>query len=329
MFGLKNSCQTVVAGSQPDTFITGTCGTDYSNEIYLLKFAENNLVVVDSFSIKPAILSIDSFYESEVIATSTVSNDEASVQIFSLGKDLEERNVATAKLKSRPIRIQTDKLGEMPNNLVSFDQSTVRMLDLGKSELISESVINIDNRLEAGCWSMLNKNQVALAIGRDIEVFDFRQKNEGNESAISIPNAHLSDVTALEFDSNRGGLLYSGGKDGIMNLWDLRMVIRGESDDNNPLTVSSILAHRHWVKCISIHPTHPSLVLTGSSDMSLRLWEMKENKGLLASFDSNEDTVGSVAWSSGDGSIFASAILSGEMIIQRVPDKEWKRVRFL
>jgi WD40 repeat protein len=57
------------------------------------------------------------------------------------------------------------------------------------------------------------------------------------------------------------------------------------------------LAHEAEVNCLAFSPFSEYLVLTGSGDKTVGLWDMRNLKGKLHSFDSHNDGIYQVAWS--------------------------------
>lgn len=79
-----------------------------------------------------------------------------------------------------------------------------------------------------------------------------------------VSNAHEHSVFSLKYDRN-GKLLYSGGRDAHLNIWQL---------EKNVEKIASKPAHWFTINSIAISPDG-SLLATGSRDKTLKIWDAK------------------------------------------------------
>ena len=66
-------------------------------------------------------------------------------------------------------------------------------------------------------------------------------------------------------------------------------------------------AHSDAVNCLAFHPSWEELVVTGSADNTVALWDLRCLDKKLHSFESHKDSVIKVDWHPTDKSILASA----------------------
>ncbi|KHN97790.1 WD repeat protein [Metarhizium album ARSEF 1941] len=99
------------------------------------------------------------------------------------------------------------------------------------------------------------------------------------ESAKSPEGGHRLGVNGLAVDTNNG-ILYSGGRDGIVCAWDLDLDLKGSSSDtrdsaDKPRSRSKFRAqaqpHTHWINDITLAQSNTALV-TASSDLTVKVW---------------------------------------------------------
>lgn len=80
--------------------------------------------------------------------------------------------------------------------------------------------------------------------------------------------AHEYEVWSTSFDTHQPQLLYTGSDDCRFNCWDLR-----ENPSNS--VFQNAKSHKMGVCCIEQSPFSPYMVLTGSYDEFLRVWDVR------------------------------------------------------
>ncbi|CAF4784033.1 unnamed protein product, partial [Rotaria sp. Silwood1] len=92
----------------------------------------------------------------------------------------------------------------------------------------------------------------------------------------------------------------SVGDDQKLMIWDTR--------SNNYSKASHIVdAHSAEVNCIAFNPFSEYILLTGSADKTLALWDIRNLKIKLATFESHKDEIFQAQWSPQNETIFASS----------------------
>jgi len=206
--------------------------------------------------------------------------------------------------------------------------------------------------LVCGCWNPYFVNQVTVSTGNTIIGCDTRQKS----TTFTIgPKAHGSStfggstlVRDIDINPNNPNFFVTGGDDYKIKFWDQR-------NTSKPLQ-KVLTKHSHWVWKVQYNPNFDSLVISSSSDGTVNLWnvsslsfrnphvmsntsttvlDLNTNTDsldrLLKTYEDHEDSIYSICWSkcsdrTWDWASFASLSYDGRVVINRVPEKEARKV---
>ncbi|KAL3512804.1 hypothetical protein ACH5RR_025521 [Cinchona calisaya] len=91
---------------------------------------------------------------------------------------------------------------------------------------------------------------------------------ESQLSTVQEWKAHDFELWAASFDIHQPHLVYTGSDDCKFSCWDLR-------DDPSNLVFQNAKVHRMGVCCITKSPNDPNILLTGSYDEYLRIWDIR------------------------------------------------------
>lgn len=98
--------------------------------------------------------------------------------------------------------------------------------------------------------------------------------------------AHEFELWAASFDTHQPQLLYTGSDDCRFSCWDLR------ESTPNPVFQNS-KTHKMGVCCITKSPTNSNMLLTGSYDEFLRVWDVRS---ALKPVNENSICLGGGVW---------------------------------
>jgi ribosome biogenesis protein YTM1 len=100
--------------------------------------------------------------------------------------------------------------------------------------------------------------------------------------------------------STENGVCASGHHDGLVRLWDPRASGSGAGDDGSSgstaVVARTLRAHKGWVCGVAWHPTRSTLMLSGSHDGSIKVWDLRSTTPLHTARGAHGGKVLSVAW---------------------------------
>lgn len=105
----------------------------------------------------------------------------------------------------------------------------------------------------------------------DLYIYD---RNLGRRS--SRISTHEDDVNAIRFADKSSQILYSGGDDGLINVWDRRML-----HENNARKVGCFAGHLDGITFIDSKEDSRYL-LSNSKDQTIKVWDMRKFSSLQA-----------------------------------------------
>ncbi|ORY27442.1 putative ribosome biogenesis-related protein [Naematelia encephala] len=100
---------------------------------------------------------------------------------------------------------------------------------------------------------------------RTVKVWDVRAK--GRKSVVSV-EAHEQDVNVISWNKGVEYLLVSGGDEGGIKVWDLRMF------KGTPTPVAHFAWHTAPITSVEWHPTDTSVFAASGSDDQVTLWDL-------------------------------------------------------
>jgi len=118
--------------------------------------------------------------------------------------------------------------------------------------------------------------------------------------AMTIFTGHTAVVEDVAWHLLHDAMFGSVGDDRKLMLWDTRA-----ANGNRPTTI--IDAHSAEVNCLSFNPYSEYILATGSADKTVALWDLRNTKMKLHSFESHKDEIFQVQWSPHNETILASS----------------------
>lgn len=138
---------------------------------------------------------------------------------------------------------------------------------------------------------------------------DARASRDPKSGMLTEENPNPNDFySAVQW--NVDGLhLAAGTQAGLLTIWDASTRQRLFSSDK----------HKSRVGCLSWSPVHPNLILTGSRDATLQLWDFRTPDGISLEFKKpHRLEVCSVQWSPSDPNRFASGGNDNKLLVWNI-----------
>eukprot|EP01114_Cavostelium_apophysatum_P011149 TRINITY_DN2533_c0_g1_i1.p1 TRINITY_DN2533_c0_g1~~TRINITY_DN2533_c0_g1_i1.p1 ORF type:complete len:421 (-),score=103.63 TRINITY_DN2533_c0_g1_i1:37-1299(-) len=149
-------------------------------------------------------------------------------------------------------------------------------------------------------WSTLKEG--ALLSGSDdnlICMWDISAAGK-EQQAQAIYKGHSGVVEDVQWHLHHEYMFGSVGDDHRLMIWDTR-----EKDTSKP--TNNVEAHAGEVNCLSFNPYSEFVLATGSADKTVALWDLRNMKGKLHSFQGHNDEIFQVQFSPINETILASA----------------------
>lgn len=192
---------------------------------------------------------------------------------------------------------------------------------------------------QAGCYDPHHSNLFVAAQDNKISTYDLRTKSYFlifgmyflHSCTLSI-DAHSHPILSIDYNPNKLYSIVTASQDRRIKFWDLR---------KPSLPLKILTGHTHWVSAVRYNRFHDQLIVSGGCDAQVNLWSvtsissapvgdledhhtetLKDGDKLIKSFDENEDSVYSLAWSACDAWIWASLSYDGRVVVRHVPSQE-------
>ncbi|CAN6812482.1 unnamed protein product [Brassica oleracea] len=126
--------------------------------------------------------------------------------------------------------------------------------------------------------------------------------------AQQIFKAHEGVVEDVAWHMSHEHLFGSVGDDQYLLIWDLR-----SPSASKP--IQSVVAHSMEVNCLAFNPINEWVVATGSTDKTVKLFDLRKLTSALHTFDSHKEEVFQVGWNPKNETILASCCLGRRLMV--------------
>ncbi|TPX37104.1 hypothetical protein SmJEL517_g00904 [Synchytrium microbalum] len=351
------ACQ--LAESERNRFFVGTYGVRQDNEIHLLDFDEDEFEISSQIYKHPDEIWSMSPSPSSTDLLFTTHSSPASSRTATLWRLDSIESDESGKLKSQSGTLEpvinvlwnatgaSDKVVALTNTNITVFAIDVPSKSAQSSQTIASPPTRKeqDRKINAGAWNPHQNDSIAIAADSSVHTYDLRSRTASTPS-LTIDHAHHVSVKDVDYNPNKPYQIATGGDDCVVRVWDTRDV---------KVPLKEIVGHSHWIWNVTYNRFHDQLLLSSSSDCTVLLHSLvsissapfghdddveesprdgaetppsdqdddesqgKPTDGLVATYDQHEDSVYSVAWSSGDPWIFASLSYDGRVVVNMVP----------
>ncbi|GLT31374.1 hypothetical protein SLA2020_061160 [Shorea laevis] len=126
--------------------------------------------------------------------------------------------------------------------------------------------------------------------------------------AMQIFKVHEGVVEDVAWHLRHEYLFGSVGDDQYLLIWDLRT-------PSVTKPVQSVVAHQSEVNCLAFNPFNEWVVATGSTDKTVKLFDLRKISTALHTFDSHKEEVFQVGWNPKNETILASCCLGRRLMV--------------
>jgi histone-binding protein RBBP4 len=169
-----------------------------------------------------------------------------------------------------------------------------------KAELTLEGHSKREGNSYGLSWNVLKPNQL-ISGGDDSLICSWDVDGTGTNGKLGCSQTykfHKDVVEDVSWHPMHESIFGSVGDDKLFILWDSR------KKSDSPLAV--IEAHSDNVNCLSFNPYDGVYCVTGSSDKTLSLWDIRNLKSAIHNFENHVGEVHQVQWAPFNSNIFAS-----------------------
>ncbi|KAM7470400.1 hypothetical protein LguiA_008583 [Lonicera macranthoides] len=169
-----------------------------------------------------------------------------------------------------------------------------------------------DDRSDFGGFGCANgKVQIIQQINHDGEVNRARYMPQ-NPFIIATKTVsaevHEGVVEDVGWHLRHEYLFGSVGDDQFLHIWDLRT-------PSVTKPIQSVVAHQSEVNCLAFNPFNEWVVATGSTDKTVKLFDIRKISTALHTFDCHKEEVFQVGWNPKNETILASCCLGRRLMV--------------
>lgn len=159
---------------------------------------------------------------------------------------------------------------------------TWKPTDDGSWNVDSRPLIGHTASVEDIQWSPNEATVMAsCSVDKSIRIWDIRADPE-KSCMITTENAHDSDVNVIDWNRNEP-FIVSGGDDGYMKVWDLRVLSRGKP-------VAVFKHHKGPVTSVEWHHSDATVLASSGADDQIALWDLALEKDTEETTESDSGT---------------------------------------
>ena len=195
--------------------------------------------------------------------------------------------------------------------------SDVFIYDISKqpstSSPLGQPVLQLHGKQKTGCGLSWNRVVAGLLLSTSNEKqvclwnINSTRTSNGLLNADRIFNSHPNIVEDVTWNP-RSSSFFGCVCDKKLMTWDTRCTVSTKP-------THAVAAHEAKVNCLSFNYDNPNLVVTGSADRTVAMWDLRNTKKRVHTFALHNDNVLHVNWSPINKTILASSSADGRINI--------------
>lgn len=302
-------------------FLIGTASASTENKIHLLEYQDDtkSLECATVWSHNDPMTGLwcsPSMTSDSLLAVSGTQK----LEVFRLAENLMNEPKCVVTLKKAYNRVLWD-LDGLQNEFKAVQQNVLSTISLEGSKLGTETANFTAKHGNIRCAALAPYDPTLCLVSCDedgLQLVDLRSKK--SSPFANTKNCHgFGYTTAIDFDRAKPGQFMSAGTDGYVFVHDIRY-----NTSCSVATVREIMAHEHTIHGCLFNPFHDELVLSCSSDQTLKLWDLEHEQEAkcLRRLADYGDSVVALCWSSTSPWVFAGLSYNGKLLVDSVPNEK-------
>ncbi|GET87207.1 hypothetical protein, conserved [Leishmania tarentolae] len=303
------------------SFLIGTTNPSSENKIHLIEYQDDtkSLECATVWSHNDPVMGLWCSPTASAVSLLAVSSLQKS-EVFQISENVLSEPKCVVRMSKSYSRVLWD-LDGLQKEFKATHQNTLTTVLLCSSKLGLETVNYTCSGGPIRCAALAPYDPNLCLIACDsegLQLVDLRSKKAS--SFIATKYSHgFGYTTAIDFNRLKPGQFLSAGTDGYVYIHDIRY--------NGSFSLEMRLhmkAHEHTVHSCLFNSFRDELVLSCSSDETLKLWDIEEINepkclGRLADYG---DSVVALCWSGNSPWVYAGLSFNGKLLVDTVPNEK-------